>query len=133
MRDDYAAQSALLDDLLLRWHRWASQEQHAAGYPHECPSCKFWRASRQYDDSNGSLDAHVDDVLMQGIDIVIERIGQPHNTALAVYARNLSADAKGAPRVWTSARLPADREAVAAILLDAREMLSVELRRVGLL
>ena len=110
-------QTALIDDLLSRWHRWATSSHEVEGYPTECPSCRDFRTSRQYDDSNGALDANLDARMMTAIDALIDRIPQPHRTALQFNARNLCTNAQ----VWASPRLPKG-EALVTMIVEARTM-----------
>ena len=118
-----------LNSVLSRWHHWASDERTALGYPTTACGMQQYRASRQYDDSNGALDQDIENVIMAGVDACINAIHQPHRTALHVNARNLCTGYA----VWSSPRLPEDALARAFMLSDAREMLIGRLLDRGLL
>ena len=119
----------IVNDLLARWHHWASDERTARGYRSVSPAFVQFRASRQYDDGNGALDVDVEDRLMRGIDSIVEAIAQPFQTALQINARILCTGAA----VWRSPRLPQDELARAFLVSDARALLVARLRRAGLL
>jgi hypothetical protein len=91
-----------ISDLLSQWHAWSSGHAMVYGFPTVNSSCRQSRSSRQYDDANGGLDAHIDHVLMEAVDSVIDAIAEPWRTALSVQARNLNTGRQ----VWSSPRLP---------------------------
>lgn len=116
-----------LDDLLIRWHRWASSEGYGTGYPSQSTYCRMYRPSRQYDDSNGSLDASIEDRLMTSVDAVIHTLNRQHVAALSVNARNLSTGSS----VWNSPRLPQGEELL-TLIAGARDALRDALDDAGL-
>jgi hypothetical protein len=118
-----------VDSLLSQWHAWSAAQSASIGYPTTNCTCRMARASRQYDDQNGGLDAHVDSVLMQAVDSVVDSIAQPHQTALHILARNLHTRAA----VWSSPRLPSDQMQRAALVAQARAMFTKALDRRGML
>jgi hypothetical protein len=119
----------LLNDLLTRHHRWAQRYQFGKGYPSADIACRSARASRQNDDENGALDAALEDTIMEAFDAALNRIQQPHLTALQFLGRNM---ATGHP-VWRSPRLPVDAIERGILLLEARNKLLKELARDGVL
>ena len=120
---------ASLDALLIMWHTFASQEGVGWGYPSRAPASHQYRCSRQYDDQNGSLDGDVDKQIAMAVGHQVEKIADPHRTALHINARNL----KVGVSVWSSPRLPADQLERARIVSDARDMLARRLIAEGLL
>lgn len=91
-----------VNSLLAQWHVWSAGHGMTHGYPTINTTCRGARSSRQYDDANGGLDAHIDHVLMEAVDGVIDAIDDPWRSALSVQARNLHTGAQ----VWSSPRLP---------------------------
>jgi hypothetical protein len=91
-----------VNSLLAQWHAWSAGHSLVHGYPTINTTCRIARSSRQYDDANGGLDAHIDHVLMEAVDGVIDAIADPWRSALSVQARNLHTGAQ----VWNSPRLP---------------------------
>jgi hypothetical protein len=118
-----------LNDLLASWHAWSSGHSFVHGYPTVCSTCRSSRASRQYDDANGGLDAQIDAVLMEAVDSVVYAISDPWRTALAIQARNLVTGV----RVWNSPRLPSCEVKRRELLVVAREKLAAGLAGAGLL
>jgi len=125
MRDDKLIDAAL-DELLKLWHRWQSSYRLKTGYPGTAAGCDQYRASRQYDDTNGALDEDADTAMAKAIDAEVSRMKDPHRTAIHVEARNLSAW-----RVWRSPRLPGDPVELARITTEARAMLWERLVNAG--
>jgi hypothetical protein len=131
---EWEVSSAVSDDealnqLLEDWHRWASDERIALGYPSTAAGTQQYRTSRQYDSHNGALDQDVENVVMSGVDACVNSIPQPHRNALHINARNLATGLT----VWRSPRLPEDELARALMVSDARAMLAATLRARGLL
>ena len=118
-----------VSSLLAQWHAWSSGHALTHGYPTINTTCRGARSSRQYDDANGGLDAHVDHVLMEAVDGVIDAICDPWRSALSVQARNLHTGAK----VWNSPRLPSCAVQRAELLMVAREKFVNGLMRRNLL
>lgn len=119
----------LLNDLLARWHSWCVSKPPSAGYPPEAASCRLYRASRQYDSDNGALDTDAEAETLAIVDFCVEQIEQPHRTAIAFNARNLATGLA----VWHSPRLPDSDIERAALVVEARAMLRIELRRSGVI
>lgn len=106
-----------INSLLSQWHAWSSHQIPVHGFPTVNATCRQSRTSRQYDDQNGGLDAHIDQVLMEAVDSVIDAIPQPWRTALAFQARNLHQNAS----VWSSPRLPSCAAQRADLVMAARK------------
>lgn len=117
-----------LDDILIRWHFWSASEKYGTGWAPESSYCRMYRTSRQYDDTNGSLDASIESRLMQGIDNVIQQFDRHTIVALSVDARNLATGCK----VWVSQALPVDQEQLATLFAQARLDLQEALEGAGL-
>lgn len=106
-------------ELLVLWWRYErSHDLSGMGYPKICPSCAGYQASRQYDDTNGADATDALGKLAIHIGHAVDRVEQPWRTALHVTAKN---HAMGLA-VWTSARLPEDKDARAAMFSEAIEM-----------
>lgn len=106
-----------LELLALWWkaeHAWLPVE----GYPTECPSCRDYRTSRQYDSHNGADETDARGMLIRHVNQAVQQVPEPFRTALYVLARN---QATGVT-VWRSARLPADDQARAQMVAEALEM-----------
>lgn len=116
-----------LDDVLVRWHWWAASERDGAGYPAETSYCRMYRTSRQYDDTNGALDAGIEGKLMQAVDNAIQRLERLERIALSIDARNLATGC----HVWSSAALPNGEELV-TLMAEARLRLREVLEEAGL-
>jgi hypothetical protein len=106
-----------VSSLLAQWHAWSAGQGMTFGYPTINTTCRIARSSRQYDDANGGLDAHIDHVLMEAVDGVIDAITDPWRSALSVQARNLHTGAQ----VWNSPRLPSDPIELGKVLQAARK------------
>lgn len=118
-----------INSLLAQWHAWSAGHSLTYGYPSVNTSCRSARSSRQYDDANGGLDAHIDHVLMEAVDGVIDTIADPWRSALSVQARNLHTGAQ----VWNSPRLPSCPKARGELLQVARKKFVDGLSRRNLL
>lgn len=118
-----------LNDLLTRWHQWSSSYTFGKGYPSIDSACRSSRTSRQYDDSNGALDAAVENKIMEAFDAAASTIEQPYLTALQFQARNLFTGRQ----VWTSPRLPVDEMERVVLMMEARNRLLRVLARSGVM
>ena len=118
-----------INSLLAQWHAWSAGHALTFGFPSVNTSCRSARSSRQYDDSNGGLDAHIDHVLMEAVDGVIDAIPDPWRSALSVQARNLQTGAQ----VWNSPRLPSCAMQRGELVMAARKKFVEGLSRLNLL
>ena len=87
----------------------------------------MWRASRQWDDWNGSLDAEAHMSLMQAIDDVINRLPTQEYNMIHVHAKNLSAGSI----VWRNPRIPQNMIERSRLLISARLMLGNAVAQLG--
>ena len=125
MRNDI---DSILDSLLIDWHRWASNFKHVA----QSGSCAMFtevKSSRQWQDSDELHDAAKHNSTMKAIDFHVNELEPAQRTAIQIKARNLCTGVN----VWTSARLPADPEARAAILMQAKSALMARLSAAGVI
>jgi hypothetical protein len=121
--------AAALDRLLIDWYDWDAAQFQVRGFSPKALVCGDFRCSRQYDDENGALDALVDRLTIAAVDRQIQVMQQPHRTAIAIQARNLSTGSK----VWKSSRLPDDPAECKAVVREARNMLMERLLTMGIL
>ncbi len=120
----------LLNDLLVSHHEWSRGHQRfGKGYYGTNAACKQARASRQYDDVNGALDANIDEIRMKAFDEAFYRVPQPYFTALEFEEKNLASEIY----VWRSPRLPQSEEELEILTLEARNILLKELAKDGVL
>lgn len=116
MRNEWTPEN--LHELLVIWHRYESQWTPVEGYPSECPSTAGYRASRQYDSHNGAEETDQRGKLAAHVGQVVDGMPEPHRTAIRLIARNKATGAT----VWTSARLPADKDELLRIAAAAMEI-----------
>ena len=107
-------------ELLALWWKYESGWNHVQGYPTECPSTAAYRSSRQYDSDNGAFETDTRGMFIRHVSGVIQNMDDPHRTALYVLAKNLVTGEK----VWTSARLPDNKDARIRITAEAVELFS---------
>ena len=120
---------ASLDDLLIRWHVWASSAKLVRGWAPKALVCGEYRVSRQYDDWNGALDEALENAQMRAVDFQVSEMAEPYRSAVHQMARALHVGVA----VFISPRLPADREARVIIVDAAREMIAKRLQAAGLI
>ena len=107
------------------WHHRQSSDRVGQGYPSTAAGCGMYRASKQYDDSNGAMDLAADIAEADAVDSVIRKMTPTHQALLALEARNLCST-----RVWSSARISA--QDVKLIMQEARQLLWDGMRNAGL-
>lgn len=105
-----------IDEWLRMWHAWASSDRVGQGYPSRAAGCDSFRASRQYDDSNGALGLAADIAEAEAVEAVVKTMTADCRHALALQAKNLCVKVK----VWKSPRLSAEELALAAMEGRAR-------------
>lgn len=107
--------------LLVFWHRYQwTRDLSALDYPHECPSTKGYRTSRQYDSDNGAFETDARGELAERIGNIVDSITEPYRTALYVLARNRATGSM----VWSSPRLPTDEIERMSVVSRAVELFS---------
>lgn len=121
-----------LDGLLIDWHNWRGGYSLSKGYSSADSTCRDHQAPTHWDWWNGAADARSEELTVKAVDVAIQSIPntpQPWNTAIQMEARNLA----GGASVWSSARLPQEREEREVLRLEARNMLARRLRNDGVL
>ena len=109
-------QVSQVDEWLKMWHSWSSSVRAVSGYPGVAAGCSLYRPSKQYDDTNGALDAAADRAEAEDVDSVIRKMPPLNQSALSMEARNLCS-----VRVWSSARIPS--EDAKRVVAESRQML----------
>lgn len=121
-----------LDELLAAWHAHTESYRLSRGYAGQDATCRDHRAPTHWDWQNGAAQARADSLEVAAVDAAMERVpNRPRrwHTALAFEARNLCSGAA----VWTSPVLPRDREEREVLVLEARNMIMIELRKAGVM
>jgi len=118
--NDRLSPNAALDDLLSRWHHWASHRPISRGYAPKSLVCGDYKTSRQYDDANGALDSDLESATMRVVEFQVSELADPYRSCIHALARSLCCGYA----VWTSPRVPAEQrqevEAKARVLIVAR-------------
>jgi hypothetical protein len=121
-----------LDRLLAEWYSWRRTYRLTKGYSSSDSTCRDHRAPGHWDWWNGAAAAKADEMQVKQVDEVIDRIpNAPRRwkTALEFEAMNLHSGRA----VWTSPMLPQNYEERQVLILEARNMLLLELRRDGVI
>jgi hypothetical protein len=120
-----------LDYWLARW--WSARDRPTAseGYPAVSAYLKNYRTSRQYDDDrlNGCLDSDIDAMVIAQVDHEISAMEGDSRLAISYEACRLSLGVA----VFMLNRLPSDRAELAALVLMARNNLTMRLLASGVL
>jgi hypothetical protein len=119
---------AAFDEILIRWHQWQS-DIVTKGWAPKSLVCGDFRISRQYDDSNGALDAEIDHQQMKVVDFQVREMVDPYRAAIYVLAKSLTFGIT----IFASPRLPENKEDRDALIVQAREMATNRFRVAGLL
>lgn len=120
--------SAVLDDLLARWHRWQS-DHVGRGYNRRALVVGEYVTSRQYDDSNGALDDRLDNMQMRAVEFAVGQMVDPYKAAIYAQARALHVGVA----VFNSPRLPVDPCERMLIVAGARQILTARLQSAGVM
>ena len=118
---------ATLDDLLSRWHHW--MRARPSGYNQQSAGTERYRTSRQYDDTNGALDADLDSAQCKQVNHEAEQLTDPYRAAVYVEARRLCTGRD----VWRSPRLPDDPVKLREVVFEARRQMIRRLRDSGVM
>lgn len=122
-----------LDGLLIDWYEWFRNYQLSAGHRSTSATTQDHRSPTHMDYRNGAEDARANVEQMKAVDEAMHRIPNPEHrrwrTALEFNARNLHQRLT----VWYSPYLPATREERDVLILEARNMLLLELRKEGVI
>lgn len=118
----------ILDDILTDWHRWGTGWTGVASHGASAMFAGF-RSSRQWDGEGDLADGAIHNTKMKAVDFHVSEMAPIHRTSLQIQARNLSTGRN----VWNSARLPSDIHERAALLADARNILTNRLTGAGVM
>jgi hypothetical protein len=120
-----------LDRLLAEWFQWRQGYRFTRGYAGQDATCRDYRTPGHWDWKNGAAADRADELQVKAMDAAIERVPnlpKRWNTAIQFEARNLVSGAA----VWTSPVLPRGDE-LEVLVLEARNLLLLELRREGII
>jgi hypothetical protein len=121
---------AIVDDLLVIWHRYAGPYKTVRGYAQVSPMFKDTKSNwSPYDRDNGVNEQEAERALARAVGEALFRVpNQPlmWRTVLMFEALNLS----GSFKVWNSMRLPHGEE-YEVMRLEARNKFLIELQREG--
>ena len=106
---------ALIDDLLLSWHRWSDKWSPCVGHG-SCAMFTDVKSSRQFDSEGEVADASLHNTQMKAVDFHVSEMCDVYRTALQICARNLRTGAA----VWRSPRLPEDVEKCRELVTAAK-------------
>ena len=118
MHNDFDGYNDLIK-LLVVWHK-LEDASSALGYPPECPSCREYLTSRQYDDVNGAFETHEQGVMALRVGKAVMSLADPYRIAMCEFARNRATGRT----VWLNPRLQVDKEERAEIVANALSMLA---------
>lgn len=126
--------AAILDDLLSRYHAWA----RAFSAVPTCgadPMFRNAKSGKGWDSTSEVIDDELTGSTMQAVDFHIGELpddqstGRPYRSAIYCLARNCYTGRN----VWMSPRLPRDAEKRAAVVAEARIMLTRRLVSAGVM
>ena len=118
-----------LDDILSRWHHWASRASAARGFAPKSLVVGDYQVSRQYDDANGALDSDLESRTMKTVDFQVQQLNAFWRMAIHAEARNIVAGWE----CFINPRLPENRVDRRAVIDLARAALVVRLRSAGVM
>lgn len=115
-----AQRNSDLDHLLILWHQWQRAVKVTRGHGKAAAvTGERYRSSRQHDAS--VIDDDIDRQRCGRVEYHVQRLAEPHRSAIYVLARNLTTGRS----VWMSPRLPADKDARDRVVDEARYQLLV--------
>jgi hypothetical protein len=120
---------ALLDELLVRWWQWKAPMQPARGHGSVALGFEAFRVTRQYDDENGALYEDEEAQVMKAFEREVNALESQHRTVVYVMARALTLGVA----VFTSPRIPQERQARELAVKAARAALAARLTDAGLM
>lgn len=118
-----------LESILCRWHQWQQADRVGRGFNRRSLVFGDYRVSRQYDDENSALDAGIEHDTMKAVDFQVTEMKDPHRAAIYCLAQALTVGVA----VFTSPRLPWDKEERAAVVAQARKIITGKLMAAGVL
>ncbi|UEP31597.1 hypothetical protein [Burkholderia sp. B21-007] len=117
-----------IDDALYAWYKWADGYHEVRGHSGADPTCRDFRASRQwmdYNDLNDLVDYQLQKTKGELVDPLIQKLGLRHRVAINTAMRNMDCGAS----VWSSGRDPDTQE---DDYREAKELLRPKLASMGL-
>jgi len=118
----------ILDDILSRWHSWAKNYKANQQTPRD-PVFRDAKSGRGWDSTDEIIEDEITNSMMEAVDFQVGEMRDPHRAAVYVLARNLSTGR----HVWLSPRLPADPLERAAVVAEARNVLTRKLMACGVM
>lgn len=118
----------ILDDILSRWHSWARNYKANQQTPRD-PVFRDAKSGRGWDSTDEIIEDEITNSMMEAVDFQAGEMRDPHRAAVYVLARNLSTGRN----VWLSPRLPADPLERAAVVAEARNILTRKLMACGVM
>lgn len=120
--------SAILDDLLARYHAWAKAFSPVPVQGAD-PMFRNVKSGKSWDSTSEVIEDELHGKTMEAVDFHIGEIPDPHRAALYILARNCYTGRN----VWLSPRLPADPEERAIVIIEARSRLIRRLINAGVM
>lgn len=117
-----------IDQILSDWHRWATNK----GIEPLVKAQPMWKQAttpRGWDSVSEIIDVVIENDVMEAVDFQISELCDVYRTALQITARNLALGW----HVWSSPRLPADKQARLLIVREAKDALAIRLRNAGVM
>lgn len=118
-----------IDELLLDWYEWQESYEPALGYGRCDPSCRDFRASRQwmdYDDLDAAVERNLKESVGKMVEPMILKLDVRHRLAINTAMRNFQAGR----HVWTNPRYPETQD---EDYQSAKAILSPKMVTAGLL
>lgn len=121
----------IIDDLLARWHRHSEGYRLAKGFSSSDSTCREARSNwSPYDRDNGVPEAELERSTVESVGRAIYRIPdapRPWRHMIHIEARNLAVGVA----VYSSPRLPQNRDEREVLRIEARNKLAKELMEEG--
>lgn len=117
-----------IDDALYEWYKWADGYHEVRAHSGCDPTCRDFRASRQwmdYNDLNDLVDYQLQKTKGELIDPLIQKLGLRHRVAVNTAMRNMDCGAS----VWSSNRHPDTQQ---SDYQEAKEILRPKFASMGL-
>lgn len=120
--------SAILDDLLSRYHAWAKAFSPVPVRGAD-PVFRNVKSGKSWDTTSEVIEDELNGKTMEAVDFHIGEIADPHRAALYILARNCYTGRS----VWLSPRLPKEPLERGEIISQARIMLTRRLMAAGVM
>lgn len=130
-----AERDAALDDLLSRWHHWQTSDSGGRGFGSRALVVGDYQTSRQYDDTNGALDAALNARECKAIEFAVGVMAELDRVKGTSYALALRVHARALYLGTTAIRNPRlpEGEQLAALISQARALLIGRLVSAGVI